>query len=89
MEQPVVGKCEEHRHGGRSQHWRAAQLKVTLLGNGTFSGSWLNAPRTPTTLFGGVTLQKTRRAAGYFLAVPTGSPVGSPKQGGAVTLTTP
>ena len=62
----------------------AQSLAAALYGNGTWQGSFRYPVTNQPTAVRGVTLQKTQRASGYFLVVPSGA---TKQQSGAVTIT--
>jgi hypothetical protein len=72
--------------GAPSGATAAKSLTITLLSNGTFSGSFSHPAWKTTPTFVGVVLQKTRTAGGYFLARRNSS---SGLQSGSATISTP
>lgn len=64
----------------------ADSLRITLLGNGLFTGSYMHPASPLPTLFGGAVLQKTQTGSGYFLAAPVGGLPADPRQSGRVDL---
>jgi hypothetical protein len=64
----------------------AQSLIVTLVANGSFTGSFLHPVSNKSTSIGGVVLQKTQNGSGYSMGLPA---TGTVSQSGAVTISLP